>query len=63
VKPVRFAAEAVNELAEAAAWYESRQAGLAAKFLEEVDQAQQAIATRPLSFPRLAHPAAVLQIR
>ncbi len=63
MKPVRFAAEAVQELADAAAWYESRQAGLGAKFLEEVNQAQQAVGTRLHSFPRLAHPATDLQIR
>ncbi len=56
MKPVRVAAEAVSELAEAAAWYESRQSGLAASFLKEVEVTQQAIGVRLLSFPRLAHP-------
>ena len=51
------------ELIEAACWYETRQPGLAVKFLQEIDQAQQAIQSRPLSFPRLANTAVDLEIR
>jgi hypothetical protein len=54
VKPVSLSPEAVAELIEAASWYETRQPGLAVKFLQDIDQAQQAIQSRPLSFPRLA---------
>lgn len=43
VKPVSFAAEAVEELAKAAAWCEACQGGLAVKFLEEIDQARQVV--------------------
>jgi plasmid stabilization system protein ParE len=53
----------MTELAEAAAWYESRQTGLASRFLQEVDRAQHAIQSRPLSSPRLANTADDLVIR
>jgi plasmid stabilization system protein ParE len=53
VKAVRLAPEAVEELADSAAWYESRQAGLAAKFLDEFERTLVLIASRPVSFPRL----------
>jgi plasmid stabilization system protein ParE len=53
VKPVRLSPEAVEELADSAAWYESRQPGLAAKFLDEFERTLVLIATRPASFPRL----------
>jgi len=43
------------ELAEAASWYETRQPGLAIRFLQEIDQARHAIKSRPLSFPKLAN--------
>jgi plasmid stabilization system protein ParE len=63
VKLVSLSPEAVVELIEAASWYETRQPGLAVKFLQEIDQAQQAIQSRPLSFPRLANTAVDLEIR
>ena len=63
MKPVSLSPEAVLELAEAASWYETRQPGLAVKFLQDIDQAQQAIQSRPLSFPRLANTAVDLEIR
>ncbi|MCG3774999.1 MAG: hypothetical protein JW395_1827 [Nitrospira sp.] len=63
MKPVSLSPEAVVELIEAACWYETRQPGLAVKFLQEIDQAQQAIQSRPLSFPRLANTAVDLEIR
>ena len=55
VKPVGLSTEAVVELTEAASWYETRQSGLAIRFLQEIDQARYAIQSRPLSFPRLAN--------
>jgi plasmid stabilization system protein ParE len=63
VKPVSLSPEAVQELAEAASWYETRQLGLATRFLQEIDQAQHAIQSRPLTFPRLANTAVELHIR
>jgi toxin ParE1/3/4 len=63
VKPVGLSPEAVTELAEAATWYETRQPGLAIRFLQEIDQARHAIQSRPLSFPRIAHTAVDLEIR
>jgi toxin ParE1/3/4 len=63
VKPLGLSPEAVVELTEAASWYETRQPGLAIRFLQEIDQAQHAIQSRPLSFPRLAHTAVDLEIR
>jgi plasmid stabilization system protein ParE len=63
VKPIGLAPEAVLELAEAAIWYETRQPGLAIRFLQEIDQAQRAIQSRPLSFPQLANMAVDLEVR
>ena len=63
MKPVSLSPEAVQELAEAASWYETRQPGLAIRFLQEIDQAQHAIQSRPLTFPRLANTAVDLNIR
>ena len=51
------------ELAEAASWYETRQPGLAIRFLQEIDQTGLAIQSRPLSFLQLADTAKELQIR
>lgn len=51
------------ELAEAASWYETRQPGLAIRFLQEIDQAQHAIQSRPLSFPCIANTTVDLEIR
>ena len=53
MKSVRLSPEAVQELADSAVWYESRQPGLAAKFLDEFERALVSIAARPASFPRL----------
>ena len=63
MKPLSLSPEAVQELAEAASWYETRQLGLAIRFLQEIDQAQHAIQSRPLTFPRLANTAVDLTIR
>ena len=63
MKLVSLSPEAVLELAEAASWYETRQPGLAIRFLQEIDQAQQAIQSRPLSFARLANTAVDLVVR
>ena len=63
MKPVGLSPEAVLELIEAAAWYETRQPGLAIRFLREIDQAQQAIQSRPKSFLQLANMAIDLEVR
>ena len=63
MKPISLSPEAVRKLTEAASWYETRQPGLAIRFLQEVGQAQQAIQSRPLSFPRLANMAVDLEVR
>jgi plasmid stabilization system protein ParE len=63
VKSIGLSLEAVAELAEAALWYETRQSGLAVRFLQEVDHTQQALQSRPLSFPRLATTSSDLVIR
>lgn len=46
--PVRFSAEAASELASAAAWYDERQPGLGAAFIEAVDAALSYVADWPL---------------
>lgn len=63
MKPVRFAPEFVEELAEAAAWYASRQPGLAGRFLEEFEHALGSVLARPASFPCLRDLLPELQIR
>ena len=63
MKPVGLSPEALVELNEAATWYETRQPGLAIKFLQEIDQARYAIQSRPLSVPRLANTAIELELR
>ena len=63
MKPIGLSPEAVLELAEAATWYETRQPGLAIRFLQEIDNAQRAIQSRPLLFPRLANMAVDLEVR
>lgn len=44
----------VDEIHDAAAWYEERRLGLAADLLGEVEQTLEQIALRPATFPRLA---------
>lgn len=63
MKPASLSPEAVQELAEAASWYETRQPGLAIRFLLEIDQARHAIQSRPRTFPRLANTSVDLEIR
>src|SRR2546428_740909 len=63
MKPVRLAPETVSELAEAAAWCESREPGLASRFIEEVEQVLPTIGARPRSFARLLDTAADLIVR
>ena len=63
MKPIRLAPEAARELDEAADWYESRQSGLAARFLAEFDDLLPRIRRYPSSFPRLLDVSSDLEIR
>ena len=56
MKPVQLASEAVEELVEAAGFYESKRVGLGAVFLDEGEDLISVIGERPLSFPRLERP-------
>ena len=53
MKPARLALGAAQELDEAADWYESRQEGLAVRFLDEFDQVLSQIRRHPSAFPCL----------
>ncbi len=63
MKLVRLAREALAELSDAAAWYESQRPGLAEDFLDEFEAVLRLIETRPASFPRLLDAAPDLNIR
>jgi toxin ParE1/3/4 len=63
MKPVRLAPEAVRELDEAADWYESRQAGLAVRFLDEFDRVLSQIRRHPSSCPCLQDMPIDLKVR
>lgn len=63
MKPVRLAPEAARELNEAAVWYESRQSGLANRFLDELDALLPQIRQNPAAFPCLADIPADLEVR
>jgi plasmid stabilization system protein ParE len=63
MKPLSLAAEAIDELSEAAGWYESKRPGLASEFLDEIERILPLIQDRPRSFPRLLDPAPELEIR
>ena len=45
-------AEALDELEEAAAWYEARQPGLGFAFAAEIERVIAAVSDRPLAFPQ-----------
>ncbi len=63
MKILCFELEAVDEMEEAAGWYEKRQRGLGRRFLNEIERIQKAVVERPASFPRLDLPASDLVIR
>ncbi len=50
---VRLSPEAVDELAEAAAWYKARRSGLELEFLAEIERILPMVGDSPASFPRL----------
>lgn len=53
MKPLELAPEASAELLEAAAWYERRQRGLAARLMAEFESTAARMCEMPGSFPRL----------
>jgi hypothetical protein len=63
MNPGLLAPEAVQEMNEAAAWYEGRRKGLGQDFLEELRIVMEWVMTRPVSFPRLRDLPADLEIR
>lgn len=48
---VRFQAEADEEAAEAAEWYERRRAGLGSDFLDELNRARETLSESPHTWP------------
>lgn len=60
---VRLSPEAIDELAEAAAWYMAQRPGLEIEFLTEIQRVLPLIETSPASFPRLLNLPADLVIR
>lgn len=63
MKVVRLSPEAIDELVEAAQWYQARRPGLESEFLAEVDRVLPLIASSPKAFPRLHDLPADLEIR
>ena len=60
---VRLAPEALDELSEAASWYEARSEGLGSELLDEVEEVLPRIGALPESFPRLLDVPEDLEIR
>lgn len=63
MKPIRVEPEAREELAAAAAWYETRREGLGHELIAAVDAVFAAIARRPTGFPFYPQVSAHLQVR
>lgn len=59
----RFAPEAADELAEAAAWYDGRVEGLGRRLVKDVHALLLQVAERPRSFPRLLAIEGSLEVR
>lgn len=55
MRVVRWAAAAEVELIEASSWYESRQSGLGAEFIAEVDATVEVARSEPQQFPVWEH--------
>ncbi len=60
---VRLTPEALDELGEAASWYEARRQGLGSELLDEVEEVLPRIGALPDSFPRLLDVPDDLEIR
>ena len=56
MKPVTFARESLDEITDAAAWYDGKRQGLGAELLEDVESVLAALPRRHASFPRLDLP-------
>jgi toxin ParE1/3/4 len=63
MKPIRVEPEAKEELAAAAAWYESRREGLGRELVVEVDAVFAAIVRNPTRFPLYPRVGAHLDVR
>jgi toxin ParE1/3/4 len=63
VKTIHLDPDAVDEMEEAAVWYDQRQSGAGRLFLAEVERVRQAIVERPTSHPRVEVPSGDLVIR
>ncbi len=63
MKLVRFDERALDELFEAAAWYESEQRGLARRLLDEIDALLPRLSAHPSAFTRLPDTSPDLEIR
>jgi len=50
---IEFHAQAREELAESAQWYEDKKSGLGEEFLDEVESKLEKIANRPQSYARV----------
>lgn len=48
---LRILAEAKQEIDEARQWYEARQSGLGARFLDSIDEAIEAVSLQPKTWP------------
>jgi plasmid stabilization system protein ParE len=53
-RPLVVRQEARRDVRETAAWYEDQKAGLAARFIDELDDLLQRIAENPAQFPRMS---------
>ena len=62
MRAVRWASAAELELIEASSWYESRQSGLGAEFIAEVDSKIETARSNPQQFPVWTHHAAFHRI-
>jgi len=53
MKPARLSSEALREMANASSWYESKQPGLADRFLEDIENQIALVREHPSAFPVL----------
>ena len=53
MKPVTFAGDVVDEIADAAGWYDDKRDGLGCDFLEDIRSVLAVLPRRPASFPKL----------
>jgi plasmid stabilization system protein ParE len=53
MKPARLSREALQEMANASSWYESKQPGLADRFMEDIENQIALVREHPSAFPVL----------